>query len=152
MFFCILYFGVLVKLHDCTYFLANRLTRTLKRAFDRRLESHGLTAATWCAMMALAENGPLTQKQLSEILALENSTVTRTIDRLVEKDFVVRQPVPHDRRSSIISLTEKGDGIRQQINEVGHCFMGWVTRDLTDDELQMFKGLLVRISDQAQVG
>ena len=132
--------------------MANRLTRTLKRAFDRRLESHGLTAATWCALMALAENGPLTQKHLSEILALENPTVTRTIDRLVEKDFVVRQSVPHDRRFSLISLTEKGNGIRQQINEVGHCFMGWVTRDLTDDELLMFKGLLVRISDQALVG
>ena len=103
-------------------------------------------------MMALAENGPLTQKQLSEILVLENSTVTRTIDRLAEKGFVVRQVVPHDRRSSLISLTEKGEGIRQQINEVGRCFMGWVTRDLTDDELRMFKGLLVRISDQAQVG
>ncbi|NIA20352.1 MAG: MarR family transcriptional regulator [Xanthomonadaceae bacterium] len=141
-----------MKLHDCTYFLANRLTRTLKRAFDARLEPHGLTAATWCAMMALAENGPLTQKQLSEILALENPTVTRTIDRLAEKDFVVRQPVPRDRRSSLISLTEKGNGIRRQINEVGYCFMGWVTRDLTDDELRMFKGLLVRISDQAQVG
>ena len=141
-----------MKLHDCTYFLANRLTRSLKRAFDARLEPHGLTAATWCAMMALAENGPLTQKKLAEILALENPTVTRTIDRLVEKDFVVRHPASHDRRSSIILLTAKGDGIRQQINEVGYCFMSWVTRDLTADELQMFKGLLVRISDQAQVG
>ncbi len=102
--------------------------------------------------MSLAENGPLTQKRLSEILALENHTVTRTIDRLVEKDFVVRQSVPHDRRFSLVFLTEKGNGIRQQINEVGHCFMGWVTRDLTDDELLMFKGLLVRISDQALVG
>lgn len=139
-----------MKLHDCTYFLANRLTRALKRTFDRRLEPYGLTAATWCALMALAENGPLTQKKLAEILALENPTVTRTIDRLVEKGFVVRHSVPHDRRSSTISLTAKGKGIRQQINEVGHCFMSWVTRDLTADELRMFKGLLVRISEQTQ--
>jgi MarR family transcriptional regulator for hemolysin len=141
-----------MKLHDCTYFLANRLTRSLKRAFDDRLAPHGLTAATWCAMMALAENGPLTQKQLSEILALENPTVTRTIDRLVDKGFVVRQPVPRDRRYYAVSLTEKGEEIQQRINEVGQCFMGWVTRDLAEEELQLFKKLLVRVSDQARVG
>lgn len=141
-----------MKLHDCTYFLANRLTRSLKRAFDNRLEPHGLTAATWCAMMALAENGSLTQKQLAEILALENPTVTRTIDRLVEKGFVLRQEVPHDRRYYRISLTEKGNEIRQQINDVGQCFMSWVTRGLTDDELQAFKRLMVQVNDHAQVG
>ncbi|RLB69753.1 MAG: hypothetical protein DRH04_04695, partial [Deltaproteobacteria bacterium] len=124
-----------MKLHDCTYFLANRLTRSLKRAFDNRLAPHGLTAATWCVMMALAENGPLTQKQLSETLALENPTVTRTIDRLVDKGFVVRQPVLQDRRYYTISLTEKGKKIQRQINEVGQCFMGWVTRDLEKEEL-----------------
>ncbi len=141
-----------MKLHDCTYFLANRLTRSLKRAFDNRLAPHGLTAATWCVMMALAENGPLTQKQLSETLALENPTVTRTIDRLVDKGFVVRQPVLRDRRYYTISLTEKGKKIQRQINEVGQCFMGWVTRDLEKEELQLFKKLLVRVSDQARVG
>ncbi|MBN2332524.1 MAG: MarR family transcriptional regulator [Deltaproteobacteria bacterium] len=141
-----------MKLHDCTYFLANRLTRSLKRAFDLRLEVHGLTAATWCAMMALAEKGPLTQKELSEILALENPTVTRTVDRLVEKGFIERRLVPHDRRYSVVSMTGKGAAILGQIEEVGSCFMGWVTRDLDDEEVRVLKQLLIRIHDHVVAG
>ncbi|MBN2232488.1 MAG: MarR family transcriptional regulator [Deltaproteobacteria bacterium] len=138
-----------MRLQDCTYFLANRLTRTLKRAFDARLAGHGLTAATWCAMMALAENGPLGQKRLSAILALEHPTVTRTVDRLVEKGLVERRSDPGDRRQAIVALTDDGLALHAGLAEIGSCFMHWVTRNQGVDEVQQFKRLLVELHDQA---
>jgi DNA-binding MarR family transcriptional regulator len=137
-----------MKLQDCTYFLANRLTRSLKRAFDARLADYGLTAATWCAMMALAENGPLGQKRLSVILALEHPTVTRTVDRLVEKGLVVRRSDPSDRRQAIVALTVAGEALHGRLAEIGSCFMHWVTRSLSDDEVRQFKRWLVEINNQ----
>lgn len=56
----------------------------------------------------LLEVGSSSQKGLSEACGVDESTLSRSIDRLEEAGLVVRAAVPGRRRSLEITLTEQG--------------------------------------------
>jgi DNA-binding MarR family transcriptional regulator len=58
-----------------------------------------------------------TISQLSDNLNLDKSTLSRTIDGLVNMDFVERVIDPKDRRYMKLSLTEQGKKICNNIND-----------------------------------
>ncbi len=55
--------------------------------------------------------------QLSENLSLDKSTLSRTIDGLVNLNFIERTPDPNDRRFMKLSLTEAGEKVFNNIND-----------------------------------
>jgi DNA-binding MarR family transcriptional regulator len=90
--------------------------RELIRVLERKL---GLLNKqdSCCSQVSLAQCHALVEigraesislKELANILSLDISTMSRTVDSLVKKDFVLRSPSKLDRRSIDIELTEKG--------------------------------------------
>ena len=88
-------------------FLINDLARLLRRNFDRRLQSLGLTQAQWRAIAHLARNEGMTQIALAEILEVQAITLTRLIDRMQSAGWVERRSHPTDRRAVQLYLTSK---------------------------------------------
>jgi DNA-binding MarR family transcriptional regulator len=88
-------------------FLINDLARLLRRNFDRRLQSLGLTQAQWRAIAHLARNEGMTQAALAEILEVQAITLTRLIDRMQSAGWVERRSHPSDRRAVQLYLTGK---------------------------------------------
>lgn len=56
--------------------------------------------------------------ELAEKLGLDNSTTSRHVQGLVEKEFVQRYPDPKDRRYVTLGLTNKGISLGENINEM----------------------------------
>ena len=54
-----------------------------------------------------AKNGQ-TMSELSQVLSLDNSTMTGLVDRLEKGGFVSRQSNPEDRRALLLYITESG--------------------------------------------
>lgn len=52
---------------------------------------------------------------LAELLNLDKSTMSRTIDNLVNENIVLREVHAENRRAVKITLTEKGEGIFKEI-------------------------------------
>jgi MarR family transcriptional regulator, transcriptional regulator for hemolysin len=88
-------------------FLINDLARLLRRNFDRRLQSLGLTQAQWRAIAHLSRNEGMTQVALAEILEVQAITLTRLIDRMQSAGWVERRSHPSDRRAVQLYLTGK---------------------------------------------
>lgn len=55
--------------------------------------------------------------ELSGLLGLDKSTMSRTINNLVESDFVLRESDKENRRYVIIQLTEKGRRVFKDIED-----------------------------------
>ncbi len=136
-----------MKLNECVYFLTTRLSRELKKIFDKRLEKLSLTASMWCVLMAIMENGEITQKELSVILSIEGPTTTKIIDNLEKRGFIKRVPHETDRRAYKIKLTDKGIKIKEEIFKYGDCFMKDVKSNLTEEEKKQLHILLNKIYD-----
>jgi len=131
-----------LKLKDCIYFLSARLSRKLKKDFDKKLEPFGLTASCWCVLMVLFENGSLTQKEIADILFVETPTITKMLDNLSKRGFVVRTPHANDRRAFTIQLTKKALSMKNKILTIGDNFMCSVKSNISDSDMNSVKTLL----------
>lgn len=76
----------------------------------------GVTMAQCHAIMEIGEAGELNLKDLSARLGLDNSTLSRTVESLVQDGLAERTPSKEDRRAAVIRLNDKGRIARDQIN------------------------------------
>ena len=77
----------------------------LRRAFDRRAASLGVTRAQWRVLARLSRMPGLRQVELADQLDMEAITLCRIVDRLAEAGLVERQADPADRRAWRLVLT-----------------------------------------------
>ncbi len=68
----------------------------------------GVTVAQCHALLEIEKEGAISLRDLAEVLGLDISTLSRTIDNMVQTGLVARRANPEDRRYVAISLTEKG--------------------------------------------
>lgn len=80
-------------------FLLGDVSRLMRKRFDMRAAGLGLTRAQWRVLARLRRREGINQKDLAELLEIENITLTRHIDRLEAKGWVERRRDPSDRRA-----------------------------------------------------
>ena len=76
----------------------------------------GVTMAQCHAILEIGAAGELNLKDLSARLGLDNSTLSRTVESLVQDDLAERTPSREDRRATVIRLNEKGRAAHDRIN------------------------------------
>lgn len=72
------------------------------------------------ALHELDADGPLAQRDLTERLRLDKSTVSRLVAGLVRKGYVARERDPANRRLDRLMVTEKGRRTHREIREAFH--------------------------------
>lgn len=77
---------------------------------------HGLTAPMIRVLSLLYKEDNLRSTEIAKRLSVTGGLVTWICDELIEKDLVQRTVPSNDRRARIISLTEKGEKLRLEIN------------------------------------
>lgn len=81
----------------------------------RSLAKDGLTESRVRVVWELCQNGPMTQKALADALGVSARNVTGLVDALVATRFVTREPHPGDRRAILVSLTERGTKVADDL-------------------------------------
>ncbi len=100
------------QLADLTF----KLLANCQEKEQRLAEQHHLTQAEFRCLRLFGMNENLNNKQIAERMNLSPSRLTRIIDGLVAKGYIVREIEPNDRRNMRVSLSGKGILIVQQLN------------------------------------
>lgn len=103
-----------------------RALRDRARRFRRALGGHlegsccglDITLAQ-CDVILEIGGAHTTIVELARILHLDTSTLSRTVDALVEGGLIARAPDPSDRRYNNLALTEKGRRRYDELNAIG---------------------------------
>lgn len=90
-------------------------SRLLRRVFNERAQSTGLTLAQWRALSRIARNEGLNQVSLADLLEIQPITVARLVDRLEQAGWVERRPDPADRRAQRLFLTAEAAPLMDQL-------------------------------------
>lgn len=95
---------------DCLCFRARRAARAITRAYDAALRPTGLqaTQVTLMNAIALGPDGAQPMGRLSEVLALEISTLTRNLRALEKAALIAIGRSETDGRVRVARLTEAG--------------------------------------------
>ncbi len=87
-------------------FLLHDVARLLRKRFEQRARSSGLTRAQWQVLVYLAPNEGIHQGGLAELLDIEPITLVRILDKLEARGFVERRRHATDRRIWLLYLQD----------------------------------------------
>jgi DNA-binding MarR family transcriptional regulator len=91
------------------------LARRLRHASQQAMAQWDLNPSQARALRVLDRHGVMRPSALSERLRIAARSATEVIDDLEAKALVRRSPDPHDRRATLVELTEEGRRLGQQI-------------------------------------
>lgn len=83
-------------------------TRLYNALSDRLRERHGIVASQFESLRFLRDHPAARVADLASEFAAGVGAMSKGVDRLEKQGWVVRQPNPSDRRSSVLALTEDG--------------------------------------------
>jgi len=88
----------------------------LQRLFRTELSTSDLTYSQILAIISIPDSG-IEMSELSLVLGLDNSTVTRLVIRLENKFLVERKKSRRDQRAVKVFLTNKGFKVQRDIEK-----------------------------------
>ncbi|CAK2180051.1 MarR family transcriptional regulator [Vibrio crassostreae] len=125
--------------------MINVIATKATKDFDLELKKHGLSIALWPTLMCLWEEEGVTQRDIAAKSKVENSTTTRTLDKLEKLELVERRVDPHSRRSFRIYLTEKGKALEEVLIPIPVKLNEELMASLDAKEQQQMIGLLKKM-------
>ena len=109
-------------------YLLSDSARLLRRAFDARVRTLGMTSPQARLLLILHVTEGENQGFYAERLEVEPISLTRMIDRMEEAGLLERRRDPADRRAWLLFLTDRS---RQLIDQVRACLAGLEDEMLT---------------------
>ena len=93
--------------------------RLVRKRFEQRAQSLGLTRVQWRTLAYLSKNEGIHQGGLAELLEIEPITLTRILDRLIKQGLVERRSHPTDRRAFLVYTSELAQSLLGEMRELG---------------------------------
>jgi DNA-binding MarR family transcriptional regulator len=125
--------------------LVSDAARLLRRRFDARARTIGVSRAQWQVLIALARSEGINQAALADRLEVETITVARMVDRLQEAGLVERRADPADRRAWRLFLTDRAHPILAELQAVAAEVRAEMLAGLDTAEQALLQALLLRV-------
>jgi len=93
-------------------------------------------------LVTLNERGATTVGALADALSISAPSASSIVDRLVERDAVVRVRSTEDRRQVLVSLSDQGRRFADEMHGLGRATLTGVLEQLDDDDLDELLRLL----------
>jgi len=99
-------------------YLLRRVSNHVSGAFARALKAKHTSVAEWVVLCRVHERPGITPGELAEALNLTRGAVSKVIDKLEAKSWIVRSTKPQDSRVQLLSLTRSGSRNLPQLAEI----------------------------------
>jgi len=128
------------------------------RIFDRELYlqnnascCNGISLAQCHTLLEIEKSREVTVSELASNLTLDKSTVSRTVDGLVNINMVDRVIPNENRRKTLINLTDSGKQVCKTINYTNDEYVREVLKEFTSSEREEFLRLFSKLTSSMVV-
>ena len=121
--------------------LIHDVARLLRVLYDRQMASIGLTRSQWWLLTYLFFKDGINQSELGILMDMEKAPLSRLLDRMEKKGWVIRKNESKDRRTKNIYLSES---IKPLISSMRHKAAEYRSESLsilTDKERNKLKAV-----------
>jgi MarR family transcriptional regulator, organic hydroperoxide resistance regulator len=131
--------------HDRLAHLVKDAIRTLDRALQMRLAEHAVSIGHWPFLRALWAADGLTQRELSQEAGVMEPTTFAALKAMESLGYVVRRPVPGDRRKKRVFLTPRGRSLERTLVPLAQEVNAIAVRDVPGAEVAATRRTLLAV-------
>ena len=122
--------------------LIHDVARLLRVLYDRQMSSIGLTRSQWWLLTYLFFKDGINQSELAILMDMEKAPLSRLLDRMEKKGWVIRKNENKDRRTKNIYLSESIKPLISSMRDKAAEYRSESLSILTDKERNKLKDIL----------
>ena len=136
-----------LKFHMSMGMLINSAHRAMTKRFVQNSHKAGLDISQdqWMVLGPIWKNKAISQKEIAEYCGKDKTSVTKIIDTLEKKSYVVRFPDQIDQRIKRVVLSNKGKKLMNDVMPVIEQTHNDVRIGISDKEIEALKTILNKI-------
>ena len=127
---------------DCIVFLLAKAYQNAHNNIKKRLQPYGLTPLQHLILEALWDEEGLSAGDVCKRLVLDSATVSGVLDRMAEKDWIIKKTDVEDNRVLRIYLSSKAKELKSVLIEERKRANEDILSGLTFEENVLLKRLL----------
>lgn len=108
-------------------------------------EDVGISTPEFSILIVLAEHDNVSSRDINKTTGLDKATITRALDRLIEKTLISRTKSKKDNRLINLKLTAKGKRIFNQIEENALAWEREFVKGVKLSELNHLYNILMKL-------
>jgi DNA-binding MarR family transcriptional regulator len=119
---------------------------------SRRLRKHDLAGLTPSQLSTLSSVGACGPVRLGDLAATERiapSTLTRLVNVLEDRGYLLRQPAPDDARAFLVTITDSGRAVLERIRAEATSLLTEILSTLPTDQLDALAAALPALEQLA---
>lgn len=118
------------------------LHKNNRKYLNDSLAEYDLNLLQAMCLLTIEQKNDITQKELTEILYLTKSGITKALNKLQKEGFVIKEKSVNDNRKFILKLTEKGEDIIPILNAINDEWERKIgLRDFDDEFIESLKAI-----------
>lgn len=131
--------------------LADLLSRAewqIARKIERALEPSGLSIEQWRVLSHLSDGAGHPMSEIARQTLMPPPTLTKLVDRLVDRSLVYRRADPADRRRVLVCLSDRGRAQHSELDAIVREEENRIAAHLGADDADRFLVLLDLVLDR----
>jgi DNA-binding MarR family transcriptional regulator len=125
--------------------------RQLGVYFERKMAGTDLSPQEGHLLSYLRSYAPCAVGDLVTVFGLRGSTATSVLDRLEERELIVRQPNREDRRSFLVELTARGRRIAERVQQDVDALEAAIAKRVTRAQEEGFRAVIDAVAEVTEV-
>lgn len=105
----------LSEIPDCTIFFLGKAYQKAHSDFQKQLKPFGLTNMQHLVLEGLWYEEGMTAAEMGKLLILDKATLSGVLDRMVEGEWIKKEPDPEDKRVSKLFPSPKAHKMKAEL-------------------------------------
>lgn len=136
--------------HGSLGYEINHFARLLAQQLHARIAPLGVVPGQFAQLLALFEQDGLTQRELCDLVRIEQPTMASTLQRMERDELIRRAPDPHDGRRTRVLLTARSRALKRPLVAAARDVNATATAGLSEREIAAFMRTLTRMIDNLE--
>lgn len=127
------------------------IARALDSISNIEFKKFNLTKGQYLYLVRICENPGIIQEQLSDMIKVDRTTVSRAVKKLEKEKLVVKKKDPHNRKIKRLYATKKGEEIYPFLLREHEHSNRIALQGFTEEEIDIIFELLQRVRKNIEI-
>lgn len=111
------------------------LVQVIVDGLNKRLSPYDINAVEYTLLSICLAAGPITIKDLREVVPIDSAHMSRTLSSLEDRRLVQKVRPKHDRRLISVTVTEEGRALMPELMKGAQEFYTLLVKDISQERL-----------------